>query len=436
MPKPTKSFVCSNCGFRTSKWFGQCPNCSEWNSLEEEATVLKENDIYTDESAKIYKLSEVNLKSIKRLPSGFEELNRVLGGVKNNTGFVPSSVVLLSGEPGIGKSTLLLSVLANVSEDQKVLYVSAEESEAQIALRAKRILPKSNFKNISILSSRNLDSILASIDKLKAKFVVIDSIQTIIDKNLKAVSGGIAQVKAVTLRLVEYAKKHDVTIVIVGHINKEGNIAGPKVLEHLVDTVLQMEGDDRNDYRLIRSLKNRFGPTNEVGILAMDENGLIDVKNAGSFFVTKMQASGVSRTATLEGSRIIVVEIQALSIKTSFVQPKRVAQGISNSRLQLICAILQKHTKLKIYDQDIYVNIAGGLRVNDPAIDLAIAYSIGSSIQNFKIKSDVAVVGELSLTGYIGKYTKSSLRKRELRRLGYKQIIDNTVYSHISRLFN
>ncbi len=429
-------FVCSNCGAQFNKWFGKCPSCSNWNTINEEEEIIVENSIFTKQShTKILKLSDINLKSVTRISSGFKEVDRVLGGVDKNVGFVPSSVVLLSGEPGIGKSTLLLQVLDNISTSNlNTLYISAEESTSQIATRANRILNKNSLDNINILATGNLNEIFAHLRKFKPSFVILDSIQTVVDPNIKALAGGIAQVKSATVKLVEFAKQNKITIVIVGHINKDGNIAGPKVLEHLVDTVLHMEGDEKNDYRLLRSLKNRFGTTNEVGILGMDEKGLIDIKDASSFFVTSQSSEGVSRSAIIEGNRVIVVEVQALTTRTSFVQPKRVAQGISNSKLQLICAILQKHTNINLYDKDVYINIAGGLKVSDPGIDLAIAYSILSSVKEKKISANVAVLGELSLTGRIGQTLRSNLKEKELKKLGYTKIITPSKIKYISEL--
>ncbi len=436
MSKSDQIFICSNCDAQFSKWFGQCPKCKKWNTLEQESVVSYENTLYTATDVKVSKISEIEEEEINRASSGFVEFDRVLGGKRKNLGFVPASVVLLAGDPGIGKSTLLLQTLYNVAtEDNKPLYISAEESAGQIAMRAKRIFKnKSKLSYMNILPTSDISQIIKLLGKLKPKFVVVDSIQTVVDKDIRGVAGGIAQVKSVTLQLIDYAKKHGITVVIVGHINKEGNVAGPKVLEHLVDAVLQMEGDDKSGYRLLRSLKNRFGPTNEIGILSIAENGLIDIKNASSYFVTDQQAEGVARSAILEGNRVIIVEVQALTVKSVFVQPKRVAQGITNSKLQLICAILQKHTNLKLYDKDVYLNIAGGLRSNDPGLDLAVAYSIASSILMKKVSTDTAVIGELSLTGAIGNVVRSDLRKKELHRMGYSRIVDSNSYKDIRNL--
>jgi len=429
MAKNSSIFVCTNCGGEFPKWAGQCATCSEWNTLEESAVAVSEQRASMGagnaKPAKAKKLSEIDLRKAKRVSSGFLEFDRVLGGTDSKFGFVQGEVVLVSGDPGVGKSTLLLQTLRNLAEDGlKVLYVSAEESENQIALRAKRVFGKvKKDENFEIMSSFDVDSIIASLGKNSPDFVVIDSIQTISSQESRGIAGGIAQVKASAIKLVNYAKSNNVTLLIVGHINKEGNVAGPKTLEHLVDAVFQMEGDERSGFRLIRSLKNRFGTTNEVGILGLDDKGMTDITDAASYFVSKDNTAGVCRSAILEGNRVIVVEIQALTNNTVFSQPKRVAQGISNAKLQVICAILQKHAKVKLYDKDVYINVAGGLRVNDPAVDLAVALAISSSVKSKKIPASTAVLGELSLTGNIGSVTRESSRVKELKRMGYSKVV-------------
>ena len=277
------------------------------------------------------------------------------------------------------------------------------------------------------------------IDILKkdpVKFLVVDSIQTVSTQDARGISGGISQVKASAVKLVNFAKMNNISLLLIGHITKEGNIAGPKTLEHLVDAVFQIEGDERNDFRLVRSLKNRFGTTNEVGILSLGEKGMEDVRDAGKYFTSDEDSEGVARSAILEGNRVLVVEIQALTNTTVFTQPKRVAQGISASKLQVICAILQKHAKVKLYDKDVYVNVAGGLNIKDPAVDLAVALAIASSVKSKKIKASSAVLGELSLTGKIGPVSRAESRVRELKRLGYSRVLDSSKASSIAVLIN
>jgi DNA repair protein RadA/Sms len=436
-------YICTNCSKEFPKWSGQCPNCGEWNTLEE-SEILHEEQVLVNSNKKLIAktLEEIDLKKLDRVGSGFDEFDRVLGGDGKKFGFIEGEVVLVSGDPGVGKSTLLLHSLINLaSSGFKVLYVSAEESEAQVAERAKRIVGTDNWKdgpqkamlqdNFKIVTAFNVDAVIATIDREKPSFVVIDSIQTVSTQDVRGIAGGIAQVKACTVKLVSYAKATKTTLMIVGHINKEGNVAGPKVLEHLVDAVLQIEGDSKSGYRIVRSLKNRFGTTNEVGILGMEGNGMIDIKDAAHFFVSQEDAAGVARSAILEGNRIIVIEVQALTNTTSFVQPKRVADGVSNAKLQVICAILSKHANIRLYDKDVYVNIAGGLHVKDPAVDLAVALAIISSVKDKKLPASTAVLGELSLTGGVNSATRIDLRKKELKRLGYSRVIDSSQIKNI-----
>lgn len=432
-------FVCTNCGNEFAKWSGQCPACDEWNTLEEseiytqEAAIAKGGKFHT-RNVKAKRLSEIDLGKIQRVSSGYSELDRVLGG----EGFVPGEVVLVSGDPGIGKSTLLLQALGFLADSgHKCLYVSAEESESQVAIRAQRIFGRlKKDDNFKVLSVFDVDAAINAMEKDPVEFAVIDSIQTFSSSEARGIAGGVAQVKASAVKLVNYAKSKNITLLIIGHITKEGNIAGPKTLEHLVDAVFQIEGEERSGFRLIRSLKNRFGTTNEVGILSLGSSGMVDVKNAGKFFTSEEDSEGVARSAILEGSRVLVVEIQALTSSTVFSQPKRVAQGIPASRLQLICAILQKHAKVKLYDKDVYVNVAGGLNIKDPAIDLAVALAIASSIKAKKLKSNSAVLGELSLTGKIGQVARADARIKELKRMGYSRVLDSSKASSISMLIS
>ncbi|MBD3280915.1 DNA repair protein RadA [Candidatus Dojkabacteria bacterium] len=420
MAKNSSVFVCTNCGNESPRWSGQCPSCEEWNTLEESKLYVEEKKASSSASVSVKKLKDIDVSKLVRTTSGFIELDRVLGGVADKAGFVEGEVVLVSGDPGIGKSTLLLQVLTDISNrGVRSVYVSAEESASQIALRAKRLLGN-DFSSIEleVVSGNEVEGIIEKIRKLKAKYVVVDSVQTIYSSDARGLAGGVSQVKASSLKLVNFAKENDVTLIIVGHINKAGNVAGPKVLEHLVDAVLQIEGDEKSGYRLVRGLKNRYGTTNEVGILKMGESGLEDLGDAPLFFVSEEKAPGVCRGAIIEGNRSIVVEVQALTNMTSFSQPKRVAQGISNSKLQVICAVLQKHAGLKLYDKDVYVNIAGGLKVNDPGIDLAIAIAVASSLKGKALKADAAALGELSLTGIIGKPLREGQRRKELKNLG------------------
>lgn len=437
MARKNTVYVCSNCGASSAKWTGQCSVCKEWNTLEEEVLIKAESDIVRGaKKLELRVFNEIELSELQRISSGFSEFDRVLGGENNKQGLVRGEVALISGDPGIGKSTLLLQVLAHLaSQGHRVLYVSAEESEQQIAIRANRVLAKvpanDNFK---ITSSYNLDAILESLHEDTPDFVVIDSIQTVSTTQVRGLAGGISQIKACTINLVNFAKENNVTMLIVGHINKEGNVAGPKVLEHLVDAVFQIEGEEKSGYRVVRGLKNRFGTTNEVGILGLEDKGIIDIKDASSYFVSSDSAPGVCRSAILEGNRVLVVEIQALTNNSFYSMPKRISEGISLSKVQVIAAILERHAKLRLSDKDIYVNVAGGLRVRDPAIDLAVASAIASSLKSAVLESNIAVLGELSLTGRVGKVSRAETRKKELVRLGYKRIIDSKKLPNISQI--
>lgn len=437
MAKKNTVYICSNCGASSPKWAGQCSTCHEWNTLEEEVLIKAESSM--TRSAKKLELkgfNEIELSDLKRISSGYSEFDRVLGGEKTQQGFVKGEVALISGDPGIGKSTLLLQVLSNLAnKGYKVLYVSAEESEQQIAIRANRVLAKIPDKdNFKIVSSYDLDAILETLANEVPDFVVIDSIQTVSTSQVRGLAGGISQIKASTINLVNFAKENNVTMLIVGHINKEGNVAGPKVLEHLVDAVFQIEGEEKSGYRVIRGLKNRFGTTNEVGILGLEDKGIVDIKDASSYFVSSDSAPGVSRSAILEGNRVLVVEIQALTNNSFYSMPKRIAEGVSLSKVQVIAAILERHAKLRLSDKDIYVNIAGGLKVRDPSIDLAIAMAIASSLKGAVLDANTAILGELSLTGRVGSVSRVETRKKELTRLGYKNVIDSHTVSNIGRI--
>lgn len=437
MPKMNSLFVCSSCGAEYPKWSGQCSSCKEWNTLEEQEIFKAEERMKgLVKRLEIKRVSDISSDENTRVPSGFKEFDRVLGKTEKSSGFVAGEVLLVAGEPGIGKSTLLLQVLADLAgRNHKTIYVSAEESEGQIAMRAKRIVnTKEGLKKMNFLGGFDIDSIIQLLIKEKPEFVVLDSIQTVSSSNVRGMAGGISQIKYATLQLVELAKTSNTTVMIVGHINKLGNVAGPKVLEHLVDAVLQIEGDEAAGYRLVRALKNRFGTTNEVGILGMDEKGLKDLKDATSYFVSKDEAPGVCRTAILEGKRVIVVEIQALTNVTNFAQPKRVAQGIPYSKLQVICAILQKHAKLPLYERDVYVNVAGGLKITSPDVDLAVALAIASSEKNKLLSSSSAALGELSLTGRIGRVTRKDSKVGELKRLGYTKVFDTDSAKDVMQL--
>ena len=410
---------------------GQCANCSQWNTLIEQTvksdpgpSLGRGTSLRTRTKTVIKSLSTVKTSKQERTSTGFSEFDRVLGGNEGKQGLVNGEVVLLSGEPGIGKSTLLLQLLFKLSQnEQSVVYVSAEESSEQIFIRAKRLFGKDVKEvNIPMINSADIDSILASLEEEKPDVVVVDSIQTVYTSDLKSLPGGAAQVKECASRITTFAKKNGITTIIVGHVTKEGIVAGPKLLEHLVDAVVSLEGEENSGYRILRSGKNRFGSTNEVGVFEMTDNGLADVKNISKLFIGEhgAKAVGVCTSAIVEGNRVLLVEVQALTNVTPFALPKRVAEGISNSKLQLLSAILSKHAGIDLSDKDIYVNIAGGFRVKEPAIELAVCLAIASSAKNKPLKQGSIAVGEVSLTGDLRKVARLKDRLKEAKRLKYE----------------
>ncbi|MBN1916183.1 DNA repair protein RadA [Candidatus Dojkabacteria bacterium] len=436
MSKSSNIFVCSNCAYESPKWAGQCPNCNEWGTLIESIKQQNTSSKAISQKVEIRNLSDIKSLETKRISTGFSEFDRVLGGVEGSQGFVTGEVILVSGEPGIGKSTLLLQIISNLSEKGKnVMYVSAEESAEQIFVRAKRLLGKKIEKTkIPMMNSSDIDSILDTLEKEKPKFVVIDSIQTVFTNEIRSLPGGTSQVKECASRITTFAKRNNVTVIIVGHVTKEGIVAGPKLLEHLVDCVINLEGETNSGYRILRTGKNRFGSTNEVGVFEMTDKGLADVENISKLFIGEHVngAVGVCTSAIIEGNRILLVEVQALTNTTPFALPKRVSEGISNSKLQLLCAILSRHAGINIIDKDVYVNIAGGLKVKEPAIDMAICLAIASSAKNKSLKSDSIAFGEVSLTGDIRAVSRMGDREREAKRLGYKHLYAQSLrYKHI-----
>lgn len=422
--KNKTSYYCTNCGYKTSKWMGQCVNCNEWNTIVEEDIVLAEKKLDTYKEAKVLTLDKAAKLDMQRVSSGFDEFDRVLG----EGGFVKGSVTLLSGDPGVGKSTLLLQVCANLSQNQNVMYISAEESSSQIAIRASRIIDKKSLDKVTVVNSASVEAIIQTMSEYKPEFIVIDSIQTIGTSETRGLPGGVSQIRAVATKLIEFSKDSNSIMIIIGHINKEGTIAGPKVLEHLVDTVLQIENNDDGSVKILRGLKNRFGPTNEVGLFSMGEDGMKDMLSPQDILLTEGDAPGICTGTVLEGNRVLLVEVQALVVKTEFSLPKRVSEGVAISRLQLICAIIQKYTKINLYNYDVYLSIAGGLKVSDRELDLAIALAIISSYKNKALDKSVVAIGEMSLSGKITSNRFFSKRKSEAQRLGYKKVISAEKY--------
>lgn len=418
-------YVCENCGQRENKWLGRCPKCGEWNTFEEEQVVASTSKALKTATrsagpSQVKSLKSIDISSQERFKSGSDEFDLVLGG-----GFVPGQVVLFSGEPGIGKSTLLLQTTVQASvAGLSPLYVSAEESESQVAGRAARLFPDSNvYADVDFIAANSLDIIVANLESRKHNFVVLDSIQTIYDPNLASLPGSLTQIKACSSALIEVAKRENIILILVGHINKDGNIAGPKVLEHLVDAVLQLEGERSGEYRILRSLKNRFGPTGEVGLFSMEEGGLTDMlESSGVLGGGVDSAVGTAKTVSLEGNRAILLEVQALTNETVFAYPKRVAEGISVSKLQLICAILDRFAGAKLGSKDVYVRTAGGYKLQSPIADLAIAAAILSSLKKKTLNAKSIYTGELSLSGKVYLSSQQLAKLRSISKYGIREI--------------
>ena len=413
MAKTSTIFVCSNCGFRAPRWQGKCSNCGEWNTLEEQVSVASKSSASAVASAPV-DLGTVDVSQQARIVSGIEEFDGVIGG-----GLVPGSLVLLGGDPGIGKSTLALQL--SMQLDDGVLYVSGEESVNQIKLRANRI---SKQHELQVLAETDLAAVLATVEARHPRLVIIDSIQTMYSDEASGVAGGVAQVTSAVQKIMRLAKQYHISFIIIGHVTKEGYLAGPKTLEHMVDTVLYLEGERFASFRILRCVKNRFGTTNEVGVFEMVKEGLVEVKNPSQLFIgeEQMSASGNVITSVMEGSRALLLEIQALTSVTNFGYPKRTTAGFDNNRLQLLVAILAKRAGLNLGNQDIYINVVGGIKITEPAADLAVALSIVSSLKDSVLDGTV-VIGELGLSGEVRFVPNLEKRIREAEKLGLKKVI-------------
>ena len=410
-------FVCNSCGYKTLKWMGKCPECESWNSLEEQVEKRRSKSKKAKSLAPKY-LSELSATEEGRFATGIFEFDRVVGG-----GVVPGSLVLISGDPGIGKSTLLLMVSGILSRSYKVLYVSGEESLNQIKMRAGRL--GLGEEKLLTVSETNIESIIDLIKSEKPEVVVIDSIQTMSLSTRDGIPGSVSLVREITSELMELAKRNNITVFIVGHITKSGNIAGPMTLEHMVDVVLFMEGDSTHSFRLLRSMKNRFGSTNEVGIFDMDEKGLKEVPNPSLYLISgkEKKSSGSVITPTVEGTRALMVEIQALVIPTRFSYPQRVARGFRERKLDLLMAVFQKRLMMDMSGYDVYCNIAGGMNVFEPSIDLGVILAILSSLVEKPIGDDLCVVGEVGLSGEVRAVPFVTSRIKEAGKIGFKRII-------------
>ena len=414
-------FFCQNCGHEEQKWLGQCPVCKEWNTFVEEkvSTGKRTAQEKTVRDAKIVPLTQVQTETEERIHTSMDELDRVLGG-----GIVPGSLILVGGDPGIGKSTLLLQVCRELAEKgQKVLYISGEESLRQIKLRAQRM---GEFTDrVLLFCETSLEIIREVIEKEKPEIVVIDSIQTMYSEEVASAPGSVSQVREATNTLMQLAKGLGITIFIVGHVTKEGTVAGPRVLEHMVDTVLYFEGDRHASYRILRGVKNRFGSTNEIGVFEMCQEGLKEVKNPSEFMLSGRpeNAPGSVVACSMEGTRPVLLEIQALVCKSGFGFPRRTAAGTDYNRVNLLMAVLEKRAGYALGDWDAYVNIAGGIRINEPAVDLGIVLSIASSYKNRPLSDDTIVFGEVGLSGEVRAVSMPEQRVAEAKKLGFRNCI-------------
>lgn len=412
-------FVCRNCGYQSNKWIGKCPECDEWDTFEECSSQLLSNQSDLMNSAvKPLKLNEIGEYTESRYDTGISELNRVLG-----SGLVKGSVVLLSGDPGIGKSTLLLQATQSLGISKKVLYISGEESPHQLKLRAQRI--NVNSENLSVICDTDAQAICEYMKMSLPEVVIIDSIQTMAIKEINSLPGSITQVRECSNLFMRYAKTLDIPVIIVGHVNKDGNIAGPKVLEHIVDCVLYFEGEKNLSYRILRAVKNRFGSTNEIGVFEMKDKGLVEVKNPSKALISgkPLNVSGSCIASVMEGSRPILAEVQGLVCQSGFGNPRRMSTGFDYNRMSLLIAVLEKRAGYYMGNCDVYVNVAGGLKIDEPASDLPVAITLISSLKDQVLRDDCISFGEIGLSGEIRSVSFAELRIKEAIRLGFKKCI-------------
>lgn len=425
MAKAKTIYSCTECGASEPKWQGQCPACLAWNSLVES---IEESGTSTNRyankfeglaaSSQLQKLSSIKAADIERTPTGISEFDRVLGG-----GLVEGGVVLIGGDPGIGKSTLLLQVLCHLGKSSQAIYVSGEESPQQIAMRAKRL--GLDASQVELLAEINLEKILATLHTHKPNIAVIDSIQTVYSEALQSAPGSVAQVRECSAQLTRLAKQLGITVILVGHVTKEGSLAGPRVLEHIVDTVLYFEGDQNSSFRLIRAFKNRFGAVNELGVFAMTEHGLREVSNPSALFLShhEGQVAGSCITVTMEGTRPLLIEIQALVDESHAPNPKRLATGLEQNRLAMLLAVLNRHAGIPCFDQDVFINAVGGVKIAEPAVDLAVILSIVSSLKNKALEPKLIVFGEVGLAGEVRPVQGGQMRLKEAAKLGFTKAI-------------
>ena len=413
--KKTKAkYICSECGYSSLKWLGKCPNCDSWGTFEEEIDIKSTFRNVESGDVSISKITDIEIEKEFRMVTPFEEFDRVLGG-----GLIKGEVVLITGSPGIGKSTFLLQLSQEYAKIGNVFYVSGEESPRQIKQRAERVNVQS--ENLYILNDTNIEKIESVILKDKPKVVVIDSIQTLYSENVNSIPGSVTQIRETTLKIIEIAKKNEIAFYIVGHVTKDGKLAGPKLLEHMVDAVLQIEGEENNYYRIIRSIKNRYGSTNEISIFDMKENGISEVKSPSEFFISDRDEKNVGSIIVpiFEGSRVFLFEVQSLLGTPNFGMPRRTVEGYDKNRVEILSAVLSRSLKVDVNSKDIYINIPGGIDLNDRSSDLAVVFSLLSSIKGIPVSQKIAAIGELGLRGEVRKVSFIKNRINELEKLGF-----------------
>ncbi len=420
MARAKTVYTCTECGGQVPKWQGQCPHCMAWNTLVETVAEAASTHRYAGlaQSSKLQRLSEVEAQEVPRQPTGIAEFDRVLGG-----GLVDGAVVLIGGDPGIGKSTLLLQALCHLSAKQKVLYISGEESAQQIALRAKRL--QLDAGGVHLLAEIQLEKILSSLSSQQPQVAVIDSIQTVYSEALQSAPGSVAQVRECAAQLTRHAKQSGTAVIMVGHVTKEGSLAGPRVLEHIVDTVLYFEGDSNSSFRLVRAFKNRFGAVNELGVFAMTEKGLKEVNNPSALFLSHhgQDVAGSCVMVTQEGTRPLLVEVQALVDEAHSPTPKRLSVGLEQNRLAMLLAVLHRHAGIACFDQDVFVNAVGGVKITEPAADLAVLLAIVSSLRDKPLPPKTVVFGEVGLAGEVRPVQRGQERLKEAAKLGFELAI-------------
>ena len=407
-------YICSECGYSSLKWLGKCPNCDSWGTFEEEIDIKRTFKDVESQDVSISKITEIEIEKEFRMVTPFEEFDRVLGG-----GLIKGEVVLITGSPGIGKSTFLLQLSQEYAKIGNVFYVSGEESPRQIKQRAERVNVKS--ENLYILNDTNIEKIESVILKDKPKVVVVDSIQTLYSENVNSIPGSVTQIRETTLKIIEIAKKNEIAFYIVGHVTKDGKLAGPKLLEHMVDAVLQIEGEENSYYRIIRSIKNRYGSTNEISIFDMKENGISEVKNPSEFFISDRDEKNIGSIIVpiFEGSRVFLFEVQSLLGTPNFGMPRRTVEGYDKNRVEILSAVLSRSLKVDVNSKDIYINIPGGIDLNDRSSDLAVIFSLLSSVKGVPVSQKIAAIGELGLRGEVRKVSFIKNRVNELEKMGF-----------------